>query len=204
MKIKKISKRIISIFLTMVTVVTMLAAVTITANAEYISWHNTNVMLKGRGHVQSIGWDSNLKASEQFRDSGKNNVPLKLGVKGKSLRLESFELGIEAVGKGLPTDTSMIHVAAYSNGAWDEKTGPYVRVGTEGKSKAIEAVKIGLEGPISNYYYVQYRVCLQGTGWDRWHTDWDDTAGSISHPILIEAIEVKLVPTSSLQERFTK
>lgn len=193
MKIKKISKRIISIFLTMVTVVTMLAAVTFTTNA--VDWRNVDLIIAGQAHVQGKGWDNEIDKKKQFYNPRKEigqdeNVPLFFGTTGESRRLECIRIGIA----NEIFDGSCFHVACYANGNWIEKRARQVEVGTTGQAKPIEAIKIGLNGAISYYYDVMYRVHIKGRGWDRWHFGWDDTAGSISEHTCIEALEVKLVP----------
>lgn len=88
---------------------------------------------------------------------------------------------------------NQLRVAVYSGGKWEKKRG--TDVGHFGNGYApIKAIKIGLEGPIATYYKVQYSVYITGYGWDRGHTDWNDTAGSIAKPVNIQAIYVRFAP----------
>ncbi|MCR5729248.1 MAG: hypothetical protein K6G20_02700 [Ruminococcus sp.] len=188
MKIKKISKRIISIFLTMVTVVTMLAAVTITANAEYFP-EKYEPRLGGRAHVQSLGWINPTS------NTGINGI--KIGTEGQALRLECIELGIYP-----GTDPNWwyiggISIKTYSGNKWSKLSeapfGKLAKSGTEGEAKCIKAVKINLTGLIANGYDIYYRLHLQSSGWETsWHKN-GETAGSINNAKRVEAIEVKLV-----------
>ena len=62
--------------------------------------------------------------------------------------------------------------------------------GTEGQSKRIEAIKIKLEG--MEGYSVEYRVHIQGIGWQKWKKN-GEIAGTEGQSKRIEAIQIRIV-----------
>ena len=64
--------------------------------------------------------------------------------------------------------------------------------GTTGQSKGLEAIKIRLTGEISKQYDIEYRVYVEGKGWqDRKQNG--EIAGTTGESRQIEAIEITLV-----------
>lgn len=153
-----------------------------------------------KAHVQNIGWmaedvsyppDINVVtgqcSGEQYRD-------VKAGTTGRSLRLESLEIGL----LDLPKEWGGIMVNAHvANIGWQgyeyADCDSTLTVGTTGRSLAIEAVQIRLYGRISNYYSVEYSVHSAYLGWGPTRRD-GEVAGTVGQSRRAEAIHIRIVP----------
>ncbi|OCR02547.1 hypothetical protein BCD67_01285 [Oscillatoriales cyanobacterium USR001] len=106
-----------------------------------------NVGLKVLAHIQSVG-DRIFKAKEDA------------GSRGKSLRLEGFQIEIEPPIPGLSIQY-MAHVEGVGDTSWLNQ-GEFA--GFRGKSKRIEGLAIRLVGPQADKYDVFYSAHVQNIG----------------------------------------
>ena len=147
-----------------------------------------------QGHVQNIGWQGVSKKGFA-------------GTTGKSLRLEAFKIGIMKAPYE-EDETNSQHDGLYEGhvfvnvicGTGKNRVGiKQVRAncgemsnvcGTTGQSQPIYAVSLSLDGEISRYYDIKYRIHVQNEGWKPWVKNGVITKGNKYQPI--EAIEVEL------------
>lgn len=128
-----------------------------------------------RTHVQTFGWQKNVKDGEVS------------GTSGLSKRLEGI---IIENNTGLSGGFEyQVHCQTYS---WL----PYVKdgqmAGTEGQSKRLEAIRIKLYGELAEKYDVYYKVHCQTYGWLDWAKN-GESAGSEGLAKRLEAIQIVLV-----------
>lgn len=123
------------------------------------------------GHVQSIGWMSNVVDGAEC------------GTTGQSRRLEALLVKYFGPGKIL----GEVHVQNYG---WTTIRTNGEILGTVGLSLRTEAFKFRLEGAPG--YHIEYRVHVQGIGWKDWVRD-GAVAGTTGQSRRVEAIQIKIV-----------
>lgn len=136
-----------------------------------------NVTLVGRVQVQRRGWMSRQRGNA-----------ITMGTTGKSLRLETLELGLE---KG-DVSGSIIYQAHVQRKGWMAEKRDGQKAGTVGKSLRLEALKIRLTDDLANAYDVWYRVHVQGIGWLAWACN-GEAAGTEGFSKRIESLDVAIV-----------
>ena len=131
-----------------------------------------------QAHNAYVGWSSAKYDSATAGVGGKN--------------LEAFKISLkktEYAGK--------ISYASYVNNVgWQNYVSGGSVSGTTGKSQNIEALRIKLEGEITNYYDLYYRVYISGTGWLDWAVN-DEITGNVGYDKSVQAIQIKLVEKES-------
>lgn len=191
---KKTSKtnKLISVLTAMVTVFTFVtfALSNSTLNASAHGFPDVKV----EAHVQNIGWLSPVYSGKMA------------GTTGRSLQLECLKLTIvdsddydgliymythQANIGWVDTSNALGQNTAYRQNGSSE-IGPIIS-GTVGETRAIEAVVIGLSGPIAGYYDIRYKVHVQNLGWLDWKYN-GQQAGTTGQGLRMEAIRVELVP----------
>ena len=127
-------------------------------------------------HVQSIGWQKNVKNGATA------------GTSGQAKRLEGIKIGISS-----PYAGNIEYRTHIQSIGWEptfKKNN--VMSGTSGQAKRLEAIQIKLSGNIANYYDVYYRVHAQNFGWMGW-TKNGASAGTAGYAYRLEAIQIKLI-----------
>jgi N-acetylmuramoyl-L-alanine amidase len=133
--------------------------------------------------VQRIGW-------QKFANDG-----VLSGTTGKSLRDEAVQIKLTG---DFPAGASIIYQAYVQKLAWLKKVSDGQTAGTTGKALRLEALRITLSGLTG--YEVQYRVHVQGIGWQAWQTTTNGTdisaaviAGTTGQSRRLEAIKIRIV-----------
>lgn len=145
---------------------------------SYVDNSASSPRLLGQVHIANSGWLS-------ARVAGSDVV---LGSTGKSLSLQAIRLGLE----GVSADSSISVAAHVANIGWQNASTAPSYGGTVGQSKAIQAVKIALNGKIADDYDVYYSVYVAGYGWLGWAKN-GESAGTEGLSLQAEAIKVALV-----------
>ena len=126
-----------------------------------------------QAHSANIGWASTVYDGKQAGTTGKNLEALKVSLKQT-----------EYSGK--------VYYASYVNNVgWQDYVTSNTVSGTTGKSQSIEALKIKLDGEVSDYYDIYYRVYVSNVGWLDWARN-DEVTGNVGYGNSIQAIEIKL------------
>ena len=129
-----------------------------------------------RSHVQSIGWQAEMK----------NNAVS--GTTGKKKRMEAIRIRLDSPDiKG-----NILYRAHVQNKGWMGWSRNNAVSGTTGKSLRMEAVEIKLDGEIAKQYDIYYRVHVQNKGWMGW-TKNGGSAGTQGGGLRMEAIQIQLV-----------
>ena len=148
------------------------------AVGSYVDNASSSPRLLGQVHIANSGWLST-------RVAGSDVV---LGSTGKSLSLQAIRMGLE----GASTDSNISVSAHVANIGWQNASTAPGYGGTVGQSKAIQAVKIALNGKIAEDYDVYYSVYVAGYGWLGWAKN-GEPAGTEGLSLQAEAIKVALV-----------
>ena len=108
------------------------------------------------------------------------------GTVGVSVPLEAFRI------TGLDVPNLGIHAFAHVQDiGWSSGNILNEDVGTTGKAKHIEAVKIGLIGPEANNYDIWYRLHVRNLGWMEWSCN-GAVNGTEGGNLQAEAIQIEL------------
>lgn len=183
-------KKIISMIVTMVVSVSMLAFVTATTTAEAPNYCSPFPALRVQAHVQNIGWQEPV--TKIMGDKENPATSIVVGTTGRSLRLECLNIGIinRPVGGG-----SLEINAHLANIGWTgfERAVPpnTIKIGTTGQSRAIEALQIRLTGRLARYYTIEYRLHLAYTGWTRFARN-GEMCGTTGQSRRAEALEIRI------------
>lgn len=132
--------------------------------------------LKYRAHSADVGWQGYVAEGATA------------GTTGRAKRLEALVFDMKDF-YGANGITARAHV---SGDGWQKWVGRTGTVGTTGRSRAIEAVQIKLDGALSGYLDVYYRLHLRNVGWLGWARN-GETAGSTGQAVPAEAIQVRVV-----------
>lgn len=90
-----------------------------------------------------------------------------------------------------------VHVQSYGWNDWSEnKEG--TRIGTEGKSKRLEALELKIDGA-EGEDGIEYRAHVQSYGWQDWKKN-GQTAGTTGQTKRLEAVQIRL--TGTLEEKY--
>ena len=132
-------------------------------------------------HVQNLGWQGD-------RTSGS------VGTERQALRMEALRIHLETGGYqgGLQMQA---HVQDVGWTAVQHQDG---MLGTTGKGRRLESVKLMLTGDISRYYDIRYRAHVQNIGWQGWVSN-GGLAGTVGKGLRIEAFEITLKKKSAPQ-----
>ena len=131
------------------------------------------------GHVSEIGWMSHAHNGETAGIEISNNL--------EAIRIELVNTDANAHIK---------YQAHVSNVGWQNYVQDGSQAGTTGESKAIEAIRIKLEGIPG--YSVEYRTRVKNQGWQQWVSN-GVTSGTTGQSTTIEAIQIRIVRTEELQ-----
>ena len=141
--------------------------------------------LRYASHSAEIGWRSN--------DSFDANPDVILGVTGRALALQAFQLAIPGVGG---TGRSIAYSAYVANTGWQDEVSDGQIAGTTGKNLPLEAVKIRLVGEIADQYDVWYRSHVANIGWIDWRKN-GGSSGTQGLACPLEAVEIAILPKGS-------
>ena len=131
-----------------------------------------------RAHTAKYGW------LDQVSDGAM------AGTKGEYLRMEALEFSLRggASGSGIRAD------ALVEGDGWQGwATGT---VGTTGKYKEMQALKVELTGPVAEEYDVWYRAQCEHYGWLGWAKN-GEAAGTEGYGYRMEAVQIVLRPKGS-------
>ena len=137
-------------------------------------------MIGVQAHVQNIGWQSAV---------GNREVA---GTTGRGLRVEALRIN-RAIGLDVPGSIQIAgHVQDKGWTGWRNGM-----VGTAGKGKRLEAIKIKLVGKeLTSAYDIYYRVHVSNLGWLGWACNGEE-AGTAGMSARVEALQVCLVSKGS-------
>ena len=131
-----------------------------------------------RAHTAKYGW------LDQVSDGAM------AGTKGEYLRMEALEFSLRggASGSGIRAD------ALVEGDGWQGwATGT---VGTTGRYKEMQALKVELTGPVAEEYDVWYRAQCEHYGWLGWAKN-GEAAGTEGYGYRMEAVQIVLRPKGS-------
>lgn len=130
-------------------------------------------------HVANIGWQS-------YVNEGKTS-----GTTGQSLQMEAIKIKIDPNEYNYKEiNGNVLYKTCDENGDWTEDWISNNDIaGSVGKSTGISLIKIKLDGEISNYYDIYYRVHSEQYGWLGWAKN-GQSAGATYYDI--QAIEIRL------------
>ena len=121
-------------------------------------------------HISTIGWQG-----EHY------NGDL-AGTTGRGLRIEALRV--------FSGDVEIIAQGHVQNVGWqDSQRGNNITIGTTGKAKRLEAIKLSLANTSKT---ITYRVHVQDIGWMNWVSN-GEIAGTVGQGKRIEAIEIKVI-----------
>lgn len=126
-------------------------------------------------HMQSYGW------------LGATGVDYYMGIPGKSLRMEAFQMNVLNMGTSI---SYRAHVQSIGWQGWKSNGGI---AGTTGRGLRIEAIQINTSG----LYGVSYRSHVQSHGWLGWTSSGASSmfgyySGTTGQGKRMEAVELKL------------
>ncbi len=161
------------------------------AHVQNIGWMYSDISstyIPGIKIVSSTGGILDTSSGEQIRD-------VKVGTTGRSLRLESLELGFTEPDKpeygGIMVNAHVAHIGW--QGYKTAPCGSTVTVGTTGRGLAIEAIQLKLYGKIAEKYSIRYKVHSAYIGWGPKCAD-GQVAGTVGQGRRAEAVYIMLVP----------
>ena len=144
-----------------------------TTNNSYIE---KRPEIKYQTHVQSIGWQNEVKDGEIS------------GTTEYGYRLEGIKISLNS-----PLYDGSINYETYNTyNIWQNIKANGDISGSIGKNIGLQAIKMTLSGTIANYYDVYYQVHMSNIGWLGWAKNGEE-AGAIALNTKIEAIRIKLV-----------
>lgn len=200
-------RKLISSITAALTAAVMLTGAVPTVNSAQIDIVD---MFYANAHVQNLGWMSPDKSSTYIPgltmvtstgkvittpSTGEEIRDVKVGTTGRSLRLESLELGFTEPDKpeygGIMVNAHVAHIGW--QGYKTAPCGSTVTVGTTGRGLAIEAIQIKLYGKLAQKYSIQYKVHSAYIGWGPKCAD-GQVAGTVGEGRRAEAIYITLVP----------
>ena len=126
-------------------------------------------------HVSKIGWTN-------YKNNGEVS-----GTTGQSKAIESLKINFDN-----NTNSRIAYTTYVRNKGWQKNSYNNSISGTTGQSLPIEAVQINIEGYLSNYYDIYYRVHVSNIGWLGWAKG-TEYAGCINSNQQVEAIQIKMV-----------
>lgn len=183
-------KKLISMIVTMVISVTMLAFATGTTTADAPNYCSPYPALRVQAHVQNDGWQDPV--TKIMGDRSDPNASITVGTTGRSLRLEALRIGIinrPVGGGGIEVNA---HLAGTGWTGFKRANLPdMLEIGTTGQSRAIEAIQIRLTGSLRRYYTIEYRLHLAGTGWTNYSRN-GMTCGTTGQARRAEALEIRI------------
>ena len=183
-------KRLISLIVTMVISVSILAFTTATTTAEAPNYCSPYPALRVQAHVQNIGWQDPV--TKIMGDRNNPGTSIVVGTTGRSLRLEALRIGIinrPVGGGGIEVNA---HLAGTGWTGFKRANLPNtLEIGTTGQSRAIEAVQIRLTGQLARYYTIEYRLHLADTGWTEFTRN-GRVCGTTGQSRRAEALEIRI------------
>ena len=130
--------------------------------------------LKYQAHVRKIG-DQDVVSEGEIA-----------GTTGMDLRMEAIKISADTTLSG-----SVLYQTYVESKGWEDKwTTSNNYSGTTGESKAIQLIKIKLDGELAEKYDVYYRVHSEKYGWLGWAKN-GEAAGATFYDI--QAIQIKLI-----------
>jgi len=133
-----------------------------------------------RAKVQTTGWETTWATNGNSA-----------GTEGQSRVLEGIQIKLS--GSNLPAGAEIEYRTHVKNTGWEKN---WATDGRSAGSQGLDAIQIRLVSMPG--YSVEYRVCLQNTGWENtWAAD-GENAGIVGQSLSLEAIEIRLIKTSSL------
>lgn len=132
-----------------------------------------------QSHVQDIGWGA-------IKTGGSKDV-VTTGTTGMSKRLECLRIVPNLAGHAI---SGIAHVQDLG---WCKDQPGDAGIGTTGKSRRLEAIKLGLSGSLSGLFDLYYRVHVQNVGWMGWAKN-SDPAGTTGYSFRIEAVQAVILP----------
>ncbi|MBR3511945.1 MAG: hypothetical protein IKN74_03195 [Clostridia bacterium] len=136
-----------------------------------------NVIPKYASNVSTLGWQEEVKSGAVS------------GTTGKDLPIEQFKVSLD-LGESDITGNVVYNAYIKDEGWMEHAVSNGAVAGEEGK--IIEAIKIGINGEVANYYNIFYRVHVKGVGWLKWAENNQET-GWINYGYQIEAMQIMLV-----------
>ncbi len=138
---------------------------------------NSEVAVKYRAHVQSVGW-------QNYKYDGAT-----AGTTGRGLQVEALQFSLGGAARGGISYRSLVQDVG-----WEEDWSSNGQVsGTQGQSLPIEAVQIELTGEAQEAFDVYYRVHASDVGWMGWASN-GDKAGTSGYGHRVESLQVRFVP----------
>jgi uncharacterized protein YjdB len=184
----KKSKKVLSAFLSLAMIGTMVASVPFSASAADATTTTPGVSYSVHG--QTYGWTQGYKSDGA-----------EAGTDGQSKRVEALKVKLDNAPTGASI-TYQVHQQSYGWATSAIKSDDAVS-GVVGQAKRDEAIRITLSGMPG--YSVEYRVHQQTYGWSAWQTTANGTAianaaiaGVTGKSKRVEALEVKLVAPTTL------
>jgi uncharacterized protein YjdB len=184
----KKSKKVLSAFLSLAMIGTMVASVPFSASAADATTTTPGVSYSVHG--QTYGWTQGYKSDGA-----------EAGTDGQSKRVEALKVKLDNAPTGASI-TYQVHQQSYGWATSAIKSDDAVS-GVVGQAKRDEAIRITLSGMPG--YSVEYRVHQQTYGWSAWQTTANGTAianaaiaGVTGKSKRVEALEVKLVAPTVL------
>ena len=138
-----------------------------------------NLELSYQTHIQSLGWQENVRDGEVS------------GTTGKSLRLEGIKINLANVELHNLTGGIQYQTHVQQIG-WQDVVSDNALSGTTGQSLRVEGIRINLTGTLAQNYDIYYRAYIQSKGWLGWAKN-GASAGSQGLALRLEAIQIKLV-----------
>ncbi|SEP87582.1 Uncharacterized conserved protein YjdB, contains Ig-like domain [Lachnospiraceae bacterium RM5] len=140
----------------------------------------------------SVAYKTQIQSSSWEKSYVKNGQTS--GTIGKRKRLEAIQIMLtDKNGKKLDSSLGSINYRTHIQSKGWEKS--YIKdgdiSGTVGKGLRLEAIQIVLDGEISSYYDVNYRVHTEKFGWLEWAQN-GQRAGTAGYGYRLEAIQIKL------------
>lgn len=141
-------------------------------------------------------YSSYIESLGQLDEVNENEIS---GTTGKELRLESFKVRVDS-----KTSGNILYQSYVEGNGWEESwknNNEYS--GTSHQSKAVNLIKIKLDGDLANKYDIYYRVHAQNYGWLGWAKN-GEIAGATYYDIQAIQIHLYLKNDSEKQTLNTK
>lgn len=130
-------------------------------------------------HLSHVGWIGETPA----------------GVQTPEGRIEAIRINLSGI------DGDIIYQAHVQSTGWMNEVSNGAMAGTTGRSYQTEAIRIRLNGAVSEHYDVWYRTDVDGYGWTGWAKN-GNSSGSQGYSKALRSIEIRLLEKNdtSLQE----
>ena len=143
-------------------------------------FNNSALGIVYQAHVQDMGW------MDEVKDGALG------GTVGKDKHLEALKIALSYTGDDSTvlngSVITQVHVQDYG---WQTEVRDGQIAGTVGQNKPIEALRIWLDGQLSEVYDIYYRVHSARYGWFGWAKN-GEKAGTYGYVCPMEAVEIKL------------